>query len=76
MTREAVIQMVRAVLPDLSVRYGVVHLDLFGSFARGEAGPASDADFLVTFQDPPSFATYMGWKESLETLLGGNVDCF
>jgi uncharacterized protein len=74
MTREELIQFVRVALPDLSARYGVIHLDLFGSFARGEAGPRSDVDFLVTFRDPPSFANYMGLKEDLENLLGRNVD--
>jgi len=66
--------MVREVLPELMVRYGVLHLDLFGSFARGEAGPESDVDFLVTFIEEPTFARYMGLKEDLEMLLDRNVD--
>lgn len=33
----------------LLVQWGVVHLDLFGSVARGDADPGSDVDILVTF---------------------------
>jgi predicted nucleotidyltransferase len=55
MNREELVEIVRGVLPALVVRYGVLHLDLFGSFARGEAGPESDVDFLVTFQREPTF---------------------
>jgi predicted nucleotidyltransferase len=31
-------------------RWRIKELSLFGSLARGDAGPASDADVLVTFQ--------------------------
>ena len=31
-------------------RWRIKGLSLFGSLARGDAGPASDADVLVTFQ--------------------------
>jgi hypothetical protein len=74
MDREELLQIVRGALPELRVRHGVLHLDLFGSFARGEAGPDSDVDFLVTFQGEPTFASYMGLKEDLEALLDRNVD--
>jgi predicted nucleotidyltransferase len=43
-------------------------------YARGEATPESDVDFLVTFQGEPTFARYMGLKEELEMLLGRTVD--
>ena len=74
MDREEVVRIVRGALPVLSERYGFLHLDLFGSFARNEARPESDVDFLVTFQGEPTFARYMGLKEDLEMLLGRNVD--
>ena len=74
MDREEVIRIVRGALPELSVRYGFLHLDLFGSFARDEAGPESDVDFLVTFVGEPTFARFMGLKEDLEMMLGRSVD--
>lgn len=72
--REEVVRIVQGALPELSVRYEFLNLDLFGSFARNEAGPESDVDFLVTFQGEPTFARFMGLKEDLEMLLGRDVD--
>jgi len=74
MNRDELIEIVRAAIPELMDRYGVAHLDLFGSFARGDEGPDSDVDFLVTFLGEPTFARYMGLKEDLEILLDRNVD--
>jgi len=74
MDREELLGIVRRGLPDLMARYGVLHLDLFGSFARGEAGPGSDVDFLVSFLGEPTFHSYMGLKEDLESLLDRRVD--
>jgi len=39
-------------------RFGVRGLALFGSAARGEAGPTSDLDFLVDFEKK-SFDSYL-----------------
>ena len=74
MDRARLLKLVRDAMPDLVARYGILHLDLFGSFARGEAGPESDVDFLVTFIGDPSFGRYMGLKEDLEMLLDRKVD--
>lgn len=54
-------------------RLGVRELALFGSHARGDAGPDSDADFVVDFEEK-SFDRYMAVKELLEALLGRKVD--
>ena len=53
---------------------GVDSLRLFGSAARGESGPESDADFLVRFQGTPSFDRFMDLKQLLEDTLGVRVD--
>jgi predicted nucleotidyltransferase len=53
--------------------FGVRGLALFGSAVRGEAGPASDLDFVVDFQKK-SFDSYMDLKASLEHLFGCPVD--
>jgi hypothetical protein len=45
---------------------GVRRLALFGSFARAEAGPASDVDVLVEFD--PGQKTYDGFLELAELL--------
>jgi predicted nucleotidyltransferase len=74
MIDDDLLRTIRGALPALKVRYGVLHLDLFGSFSRGEAGPESDVDLLVTYRDEPTFDSYLGLKEDLESLLNRPVD--
>ena len=54
-------------------KYGVQRLGVFGSFARNDAGPASDVDILVELENK-TFRSYMGLKFFLEELLGRKVD--
>ena len=63
----------RNVLPEIKSRFGVRKLGLFGSAARGDAGPASDVDVLVEFEDP-AFDRYMDLKFYLEDLFGRPCD--
>ena len=53
---------------------GVRSLAIFGSFARDEAGPESDIDFLVDLAPPLTFNRYIQLKFFLEDLLGRSVD--
>jgi uncharacterized protein len=55
-------------------KLGVASLKLFGSSARNQAGPASDADFLVRFQTAPSYDRFMDLKFHLEDVLGVKID--
>ncbi|MGE5567304.1 MAG: nucleotidyltransferase family protein [Parcubacteria group bacterium] len=50
MTREEVLQVLKDHEAELKQR-GVAHAALFGSLARGEAGPKSDIDIMIDF-DP------------------------
>ena len=61
-------------LADVCRRYGVAELSVFGSVARGEAGPDSDVDLLVAFDGPATFDRHMDLKLFLEELLGRRVD--
>jgi len=72
MSRDEILLAISANRERLSA-LGVVELALFGSHARGDAGPQSDVDFLVEFSEK-SFDRYMELKEFLEELLGRNVD--
>jgi uncharacterized protein len=72
MTRAEILKTVEANQPRLAL-LGVSELALFGSYARDEAGPDSDVDFLVEFSEK-SFDRYMELKELLENLLGRKVD--
>ncbi len=53
--------------------FGVRHLSLFGSVARGAGSDRSDLDFLVDF-DRKTFRNYMGLLAFLENLFGRKVD--
>lgn len=53
---------------------GVRSLSFFGSVARDEAGPESDADVLVEFDRPVGYFHLFEVQERLETLLGCKVD--
>jgi hypothetical protein len=62
-------------LADLCRRYGVVRLEVMGSFARGDAEAGSDLDILVTLS--PEGAPGLDFillKEELEALAGRPVD--
>jgi predicted nucleotidyltransferase len=47
---------------------------VFGSVARGDAGPDSDVDFLVDFDDEASLLDQVGLIQDLHELLGVAVD--
>jgi predicted nucleotidyltransferase len=47
--RERVLRILREQAPQLRAR-GITHLSLFGSMARGEAGPESDVDLLIEIE--------------------------
>ena len=52
---------------------GIEKIGLFGSFARNEAGPASDIDVIVTLTKPSLFL-YSTITRQLETVFGRHVD--
>ena len=58
----------------ICVKHGAKNVRVFGSFARGEAGPKSDVDLLVDVgpEHTPWFPG--GLIVDLEDLLGRNVD--
>ncbi|CAN5507646.1 nucleotidyltransferase family protein [soil metagenome] len=54
---------------------GVKSLALFGSVARNEAGPESDVDILVEFQDRfIGLVAFVRLQQYLETILSQPVD--
>lgn len=54
--------------------YGVQRAAIFGSFARGEAGPDSDLDLVVEFEDGRSLFDLAGLQLDLVDLLGRDTD--
>lgn len=58
---------------ELAARHGASNLRVFGSVARGDAGPTSDADFLVEFEPGRSLIDQGLLVEDLQDLLGCSV---
>ena len=75
MTRDAVIATLRANEAALRLR-GVAHAALFGSVARGQAGPHSDIDIMVEI-DPAAevdLYDYVSITRFIGDLFTGKVD--
>jgi predicted nucleotidyltransferase len=58
----------------IAERHGARNVRLFGSAARGDAGPGSDVDLLVDVGAAPSPWFPAGLIADLEDLLGRRVD--
>lgn len=58
----------------IAARHGARNVRVFGSFARGEAGPDSDVDLLVDAGPQTSAWFPGGLVADLEELLGRRVD--
>ena len=58
----------------LAAKHGAHNVRLFGSAVRGDAGPESDVDFLVEFENGRSLLDLSGLWLDLEQLLGRKVD--
>ena len=68
-----VVQKIVEMRKELSERFTVKRIGVFGSFARDEAGPDSDVDIIVDLAEP-TFDHYMDLKFTLEEVLGLPVD--
>lgn len=75
MDREHVIATLRAHERQLK-EAGIVRLSLFGSTARGEAGPDSDVDLLAAFDNSRrlSLLDVIHMENQISDLLGCKVD--
>ena len=64
----------RDVILQIAARHGVTRIRVFGSFARGEAGPDSDLDLLI--EAGPKRTPFFpgGFVVDLEEALGRRID--
>ena len=71
-----ILEQLRALKPELTERFGVTAIDVFGSRARGDATPESDVDMLVEFspESRPTLFSLARLDRTLETALGVKVD--
>ena len=58
----------------LAAQHGAHHVRVFGSVARGEAGPASDIDLLVQMDRGRSLLDLIELGQELESVLNRKVD--
>lgn len=64
----------RSEILDRASEHGARNVRVFGSAARGDAGPTSDLDLLVEMEAGRSLLDFVGLWQELEDLLGLNVD--
>jgi len=70
---QAIVGSLRALLPGLRREFPLHGMALFGSTARGEAGPDSDVDILVDV-DGSIGLDFVTLADRLESALGRKVD--
>jgi uncharacterized protein len=63
-------------IEDFCRRWKIAEFSLFGSVLRGDFGPDSDVDVLISFEPeiPWSLFDWMDMIEELEKILGREVD--
>lgn len=61
-------------LASLLSHYGVTDVSVFGSFSRGDAGPSSDLDLLVTYKPGTTLFGVLALQDELEDIFGRKVD--
>lgn len=64
----------REAILELAARRGASNIRIFGSVARGEAGPDSDVDLLVDLDEDQSLFDQIALRQEIEDLLGRKVD--
>lgn len=73
--RERVLRILREREAELRAQ-GILRLRLFGSLARGEAGPESDVDLMAEIDHGTKFSLidHVGLEYDLSDILGRRVD--
>jgi predicted nucleotidyltransferase len=73
LTSEMAVKLLQEKHPYLAAEFGVSKIGLFGSYAKGQSGDASDVDIIVEFERPIGFR-FVELVDYLENLLGRKVD--
>ena len=73
--RNDIISFLRTHKDEITQRFGVVSIGLFGSYARGEEREDSDIDIAIELKpDRKSLSNFLGVKRYLEEQFGKAVD--
>ena len=74
MSKQDILEIIRQTRPELTARFGVDRLGLFGSYVRGQERRRSDIDLLVSFQRDIDLFEFLDLKEFLQERLHHKVD--
>lgn len=74
MTTTDILKSKRTDILRLAAQHGAHHVRVFGSAARGEAGPTSDIDLLVRMDRGHSLLDLIELSQELEPILHRKVD--
>jgi predicted nucleotidyltransferase len=73
-TREEFLDAYGGIIRGVATQHGGRHVRLFGSIARGEAGPRSDVDLLIELAPGRSLLDLLAIQQDLEDALGRKVE--
>ena len=73
MTKDKVVEILRANLQQLNIEYGVRRIGIFGSYAKGTHTTDSDVDLVVEFERPIGLR-FIEFSERIENLIGAKAD--
>ena len=73
LTKDRIIELLKAERPRLAAEFGVSKIGLFGSYAHGIPRQDSDIDLLVEFKRPVGLQ-FVELADYLESVLGKRVD--
>ena len=68
MTKDNVVEILKANLQQLKIEYGVRRIGIFGSYAKGTNKSDSDVDLVVEFERPIGLK-FMELSERIERLI-------
>jgi len=71
---EEIEKVLKQSMPEITERYKVESLGIFGSYVRKEAKKSSDLDLLVEFQQAPSLLQFIRMDDELSEKLGIKID--
>ncbi len=64
----------REAIKEIARRYNASNIRVFGSMARGDAGPDSDVDILADLDANTSLLDRIALTQEIEDLLGRKID--
>lgn len=68
------LEKLRIIFPTVREQYGVLSLEVFGSYVRGEEGVDSDLNLLITFYETPTLFRFIELENFISDSIGIKVD--